>query len=85
MKISVLSRPGCHLCDEALVELNRYLDETGLGAEVEVLDIEQDEQLHRVYMERIPVVLLEGEIVSELAFDSEEMNAATRTHLPGQG
>lgn len=85
MKITLLNRPGCHLCDEALMDLNSYLEESGLDAEVELLDIERDEQLHRRFMERIPVVLVEGEIVCELAFDSEEMDAATRPHLPGRG
>ena len=82
--VRFLSRAGCHLCDEALDELNRFLvagisegrfhPRTG----IEVVDIETDDGLHRAYLERIPVVLVGDRIVSELEFDSEALESALK-------
>ena len=55
MKIVLYGRPGCHLCDDARVVLER------VGAPFEEIDITTDDALHTVYLERIPVVTLDGE------------------------
>jgi len=61
--ITVYSKPDCHLCDDAMEVLRRLQGE--LGFELAELDISADEQLHRAYFERIPVVLLDGEELCE--------------------
>jgi len=61
--MTVLSAPGCHLCEEALATLGAMRDE--LGFELVERDITADEALHRAYFERIPVVLLDGEELCE--------------------
>lgn len=81
MKVTFLSRPGCHLCDEALTELEGHIGEV----ELEVVNIETDDDLHRRYLELIPVILIDGEKVSELAFSSEEFDAAVARRRQGQG
>ncbi|MGH2925964.1 MAG: glutaredoxin family protein [Solirubrobacterales bacterium] len=60
-------RDGCHLCDEARAEIEAIRADRGF--EVREVDIERDEALHARYLERIPVVELDGEVVSELAFE----------------
>ena len=77
MKATVYSRPDCHLCHEAIESL------TGLAAEfpaleIEEIDIETDDYLLRRYLERIPVVVIDGEIVSELVFDAEPVRSRLR-------
>jgi glutaredoxin len=68
LKIVVYGRPECHLCDEALDGIEALV--SGLeGVEVESVDIERDDDLMRLYLERIPVVVADGETVSELVFD----------------
>lgn len=84
MKVTLLSRPGCHLCDDALEQLEQHSTE-GVKFEIEVVNIETDDDLHRRYLELIPVILLEGEVVSELAFSSEEFDAAIARRLQGRG
>jgi glutaredoxin len=66
--VVVYSRPGCHLCEEAIRQL------VGLHAEgyrfnLREIDIESDELLLRRHLERIPVVEIEGRVVSELVLD----------------
>lgn len=57
-------RPGCHLCDEA----RRRLAELDPDAVLTVseVDIETDDELHRRYLELIPVIELEGVRVAQL-------------------
>jgi Glutaredoxin-like domain (DUF836) len=58
------TRPGCHLCDEAREAIEAVLaDRRDRGLLVPSLverDIERDPELHRTYLERIPVVDLGG-------------------------
>jgi glutaredoxin len=71
-------RPDCHLCDEARAALER-LQAEGLSFELEEVDIESDDALLRRYLERIPVVELDGEIVSELGLDADALRARLDT------
>ena len=57
--ITLYGRPGCHLCDEARDQLLALAPE--LGFELAERDIEADDDLLRRYLERIPVIALDGE------------------------
>ncbi|MCC2279806.1 glutaredoxin family protein [Streptomyces sp. NPDC002536] len=57
--VTLIGKPGCHLCDDAEAVIERVCGE--LGARWEKKDIEQDAELHRKYWEQIPVVLVDGE------------------------
>lgn len=74
-EVIVYRRDGCHLCDEALAGLGRLRGE-GLRFRLRELDIEADDALLRGMLERIPVVEVGGEVVSELVFDPEAVRAA---------
>lgn len=57
--VTLIGKPGCHLCDDARTVIQQVCAET--GALWEEKDIEQDERLYRAYWEQIPVVLVDGE------------------------
>jgi len=57
--VTVYSAPECHLCAEAMAALSRLQSE--LGFALQERDITVDEALHRTYLERVPVVALDGE------------------------
>jgi glutaredoxin len=57
--VTLYSRPGCHLCDEARAALDRVRLSAPFA--LEEVDIETDDVLHARYLERIPVVALDGE------------------------
>jgi glutaredoxin len=61
--VTVYSKPGCHLCVDAMVVLRRLQDE--LDFTLQERDISADDALHRAYFERIPVVTLDGEELCE--------------------
>lgn len=68
IQVRVYARDGCHLCDEALSEI-RALDLADTELDIEVLDIDTDDLLLAQFLERIPVVEVDGDLVSELVFD----------------
>jgi len=59
VKVVLVTRHGCHLCDDALSLL---LD---LGLHPELTDVDADDELHRLYDFRVPVVLLDGAVILE--------------------
>jgi glutaredoxin len=75
------ARPDCHLCDEARAGLER-LRSDGLEFELEEVDIDTDDGLHARLLERIPVVELDGQIVSELFLDRDGLRARLDTLSP---
>ena len=72
-ELVIYGRPGCHLCDEAREEIDRMAREGGWRLTVREVNIEDDEGLLRRYLERIPVVEVQGEEVSELVLDGEAL------------
>jgi hypothetical protein len=59
VRLVLVTRQGCHLCDEALTILR------GLGCEPELQDVDADDRLHDLYDWRVPVVLVDERIVAE--------------------
>ncbi len=80
-QVLVYSRPGCHLCEEAMQAIV-VLHEAGYRFELLEVDIESDELLLRRHLERIPVVEVDGEVVSELVLDEAALRARLDTVRP---
>ena len=76
--VTVFGRAGCHLCDEALETLRGLRAE--LAFALEQVDIEHDDELHARYLERIPVIAVDGEEVSDFFVDEP----ALRRRLEGE-
>jgi glutaredoxin len=77
-EIIVYTRPDCHLCEEALAKIVAIHAE-GHDFELREVDIESDEGLLRRLLERIPVVEVDGEVVSELRLDAGALRARLDT------
>ncbi|MFE3636841.1 glutaredoxin family protein [Streptomyces cellostaticus] len=56
--VTLIRKPGCHLCDDAQAVIEKVCGE--LGVPWEQKDITRDRQLHDQYWEQIPVVLVDG-------------------------
>jgi glutaredoxin len=67
-------REGCCLCDEARNLLVRLADRHRFV--LHERDIEDDEQLHRDYLERIPVITIDGREAFELKVDEHQLEQA---------
>lgn len=70
--VTVHSQPGCHLCDEALGSLEAIRPEYP-GMRIVVADINRSDETLKLYLERIPVVEINGAVVSELVLDIESV------------
>jgi len=77
-RLVLYGRPDCHLCDEARAGLEQ-LRRDGVVFELDEVDIESDDGLLHRYLERIPVIELNGEIVSELHLDADALRARLDT------
>jgi hypothetical protein len=76
--VTLYTRPECHLCDEArdaLLALRAELP----PFELSEVNIERDHDLLARYLERIPVVAVDGEVVSELEVDRDLVRARLDT------
>jgi glutaredoxin len=69
VSLVLYGRPGCHLCDEARTVLQR------IGHPFEEIDIDADEALLKRYLERIPVVALDGEELYDFFIDEPDLRA----------
>ncbi|GLZ15216.1 thioredoxin family protein [Actinomadura sp. NBRC 104425] len=56
--ITLLGKPGCHLCDDARAVIERVAADTGVRWEER--DITRSEEDTRLYWEQIPVTLING-------------------------
>jgi hypothetical protein len=75
MKHVVLyGREGCHLCEDALVMIEEVRARVPFA--LEQRDIESDDELLARYLERIPVVTIDGAECFELIFDAEGFELA---------
>jgi hypothetical protein len=85
--IEFLTRPGCHLCDEARAGLQAVLEEramTGrLPAVIREIDISADPVLERRHLERIPVLIVGGDELP-LAMSHRAIRAFLERTLDGR-
>jgi glutaredoxin len=56
--VSVVTRRGCHLCEDAESVVDRLSRE--LGFSWDAVDVDQSTQLQDAYGDRVPVILLDG-------------------------
>jgi glutaredoxin len=72
----LITRRGCHLCDEALALLQ------SMGVAPEVRDVDLDPNLFAEYDFRVPVVRLDGRVVGEGAIRREPLARALSRQAP---
>ena len=74
--LTVYSKPGCHLCEEAIRVLTDLQAQTPFT--LEEINIQDDPALFAEYGEQIPVVLLNGERLFEYTVDEDRLRQKLR-------
>jgi len=69
--VVLFGREGCCLCDDARAVLERVRRRREFA--LQERDIDRDEVLLREYLERIPVVTIDGVVAFELFVDESEL------------
>jgi hypothetical protein len=70
LKLTLYSRPECHLCEALLADLTPLLP---AGAAVDVVDVDSDVALERRYGLRIPVLVAGDTELSAYPLDAERV------------
>lgn len=76
--VTIIGKPGCHLCDDARDAVDRVIAGLGASASVTVDEksILDDAQLNEQYWEQIPVILVDGEQHTFWRVDETRLSAA---------
>jgi glutaredoxin len=69
--VTLYSRPGCHLCDDAREALQRVAQRAPF--DLEEVDITGDDALHKRFLERIPVIALDGTELFDYHVDEDAL------------
>ena len=77
MRLTVVRRHDCKLCEEMLSALERLGRERALPP-VETIDVDSDPQLARRHGLHVPVLLLEGTVVCRHRLDRAELERLLR-------
>ena len=57
--VTIYSRHGCHLCEDAESTLESLREE--LNFEIEVINIDEDAELIKLYSDQVPVIHIDGQ------------------------
>ena len=84
-RITLISKPGCHLCEPVREVIQRVARDLGLEwVELSILD---DPELFAAYQEQIPVTLVDGAQHDYWRVDESRLRAALggarATEVPG--
>jgi glutaredoxin len=71
--VTLYGRAGCHLCDDARAVLLRVRADVPFA--LEEVDVDSDDRLLARYLERIPVVALDGEELFDFFVDERALRA----------
>ena len=75
-RITVYSKPGCHLCEDACRDVARIAGE--LDVTWTERDISEDVELMAQWAEYVPVVLVDGAVHGWFRVDEDRLRAALR-------
>ena len=80
MRLTIYSKPGCHLCDEMKAVVHRVLD-SHADMPLDEIDISTDAALLDRYGLEIPVLLIDGTKVAKYRVSEKEL----RRMIDGRG
>jgi hypothetical protein len=76
--VTLIAKPGCHLCDDARVVVDRVLhelDRDGVGVRLIEHSILEEPQLAARYADDIPVVLVDERIHGRWRIDADALRS----------
>ncbi len=75
--VTLIGKPGCHLCDVAREVVETVVAELPEDTvDVEELSIADDPALYALWWEKIPVVLIDGELHGHWRVSPDRLRAA---------
>jgi glutaredoxin len=74
--VTLITRVGCHLCEEAENTLQALSTELGFG--LELLDVDAERDRANEYSDRVPVILIDGREHGYWRVEEKRFRAALR-------
>jgi glutaredoxin len=75
-RVVVYTKPGCHLCADACVAVERIAAD--VGVDWTDLDITEDEALMQQWSEYVPVIVVDGKVHDWFRVREDRLRAALR-------
>jgi glutaredoxin len=76
--VTVYSRHGCHLCEDAVKTLESMREE--LAFEIEIIYIDGSAELEKLYGNEVPVIHINGEHHDFYRVDPERFKSSLEKH-----
>ena len=76
--VTVYSRHGCHLCEDAVKTLESMREE--LAFEIEIIYIDGNSELEKLYGNEVPVIHINGEHHDFYKVDPERFRTSLEKH-----
>ena len=76
--VTVYSRHGCHLCEDAVKTLESMREE--LAFEIEIIYIDGNPELEKLYGNEVPVIHINGEHHDFYKVDPERFRSSLEKH-----
>ena len=76
--VTVFSRHGCHLCENAVKTLENMREE--LAFDIEIIYIDGDSELEKLYGNEVPVIHINGEHHDFYRVDPERFRTSLEKH-----
>jgi len=80
-QVTLITRAGCHLCEQAELELRALAAELGFG--LGLLDVDADRQRANEYSDRVPVILIDGAEHGYWRLEEQRFRTALRRPVRG--
>jgi len=80
--VTIYSRHGCHLCESAIETLQSLQEE--LSFEIEIIYIDGNEKLERLYGDQVPVTHIGGEHHDYWRVDPDRFRSSLERHRQSQ-
>ncbi len=71
--VTVYTREGCHLCEEAIDTIRRVADSSRKAISLDVVDVDANPELRAEYGDRVPYVLVDGRPRFKYRVDEAEL------------
>ena len=81
IQLTLIGKPGCHLCDDAQVVIDSVLSEIDTEIPVEKKNILDDDALFARYSEEIPVLLINDKVHNYWHIDPVRLREALQKLL----
>jgi glutaredoxin len=85
IRLTIYSRPGCHLCEVMKDAVERAVRASGLGVSLDEIDISRDPDLEARYGVEIPVLLVDGSKAAKYRVSEWEVRRMLVARAGGAG